>query len=68
MDNVVTFPNQKLSADPLKGLRAKIEQRYGVTMEEYIGSGGKRSEEVQSKIDHAMRKETLIMATNLINN
>ncbi|MDR0268022.1 hypothetical protein [Paenibacillus sp.] len=66
MDNIVSFPNRNVKpARPLAELDQKIQDRFGVTLEEYVGfeNGGKRTLEVQAKIDRAMQKETLKMAS-----
>lgn len=70
MDNLVSFPNRNVKpTDPLAGLKQKIQERFGVTLAEYAGfeNGGKRSAEIQEKIDRAMKKETLKMATKFLN-
>lgn len=36
-----------------------IENRFGVSFWDYIGQNGQRSEQVQQKIERALREETL---------
>ncbi|PAD73075.1 hypothetical protein [Paenibacillus campinasensis] len=68
MNSVVSFPEKK-HVDPLANLKQQIQNRFGVSLCEYAGYGnnGKRSPEVQSKIERAMKKETLKMASKLLN-
>lgn len=68
MNNVISFPSRNVKpADPLAGLKEQIQNRFGVTLAEYSGARGKRSEEVQKKIDQAMQKETLQLASKFLN-
>ncbi|MEK4983630.1 hypothetical protein [Bacillus sp. FSL K6-6540] len=64
MRSVISFPKRQISSnDPLANLKNRIAQRYGVSLMEYIGQDGKRSPEVQQKIDRAMLKETMLVAS-----
>ncbi|MFM9278079.1 hypothetical protein [Paenibacillus jiagnxiensis] len=67
MNNIVSFPNRNVEEkDSLVGLENRIQERFGVTLQEYIESQGKRSPETQAKINKAMQKETLRIASNNI--
>lgn len=67
MSVVISFPERNVdTVDPLADLKNRIEQRYGVTLKEYMGHNGKRSDEVQERINRAMKKETIQMASRLI--
>ncbi|MFB5677983.1 hypothetical protein ACE3NQ_12325 [Paenibacillus terreus] len=67
MSNIVSFPNRNVEeTDPMAGLKKRIQERFGVTLHEYIGPEGKRSPEIQEKINKAMQKETIRIASNNI--
>jgi len=67
MNQIVSFPNRNVEeTDSLAGLKKRIQERFGVSLHEYIGSKGKRSPETQEKINKAMQKETIRIASNNI--
>ncbi|RJG21359.1 hypothetical protein [Paenibacillus thiaminolyticus] len=43
-----------------------IEKRMGVSFFDYMALNGKRSEEVQSKINRSLRKETMQLDSKII--
>lgn len=71
MSNIIPFPKrtphqpEKIKSDPLKGLKASILKRYNVTLEEHMGlkTDGKRTLETQAKINRALHKETMVLAS-----
>lgn len=65
MSKIVSFPNHSSSkpVDPLADVKSLIQERFGVTLADFSVIGGKRTEEAQKKIDRAMQKETLLMAS-----
>ncbi|MEK5061108.1 hypothetical protein BK126_26715 [Paenibacillus sp. FSL H7-0326] len=69
MSRVISFPNRNnvKPVDPLADVKSLIQERFGVSLAEYAGTNGKRSEEVQNKIDRAMQKETLQLASKFLN-
>ncbi|MBU5445587.1 hypothetical protein [Paenibacillus sp. MSJ-34] len=69
MAKVLKFPQPNLQQNKGQAFdhaMLAIEQRLGVTFWDYVGIGGKRTDEVQATIDRALHKETLQMATNSI--
>lgn len=74
MSNIIPFPKRPLNQpeehkpDPLSPLKARILKRFNVTYEEYTGlkTRGKRTLETQAKIDRALHKETLVIASQFV--
>lgn len=71
MSNIIPFPEttpnqpEEKKPDSLNSLKVRILKRFNVTFEEYIGlkTDGKRTLETQTKIDRALHKETLVLAS-----
>ncbi|MDO3409862.1 hypothetical protein QWJ34_08820 [Saccharibacillus sp. CPCC 101409] len=64
MSNLINFPNKPSEdKDSLANLKSTIQKRFGVSLTELIGEDGKRNEEVQKKINRALQKETLLIAS-----
>lgn len=66
---IIPFPSSKIitNEDPLAYLKKSIQKRFGVTLQEYCLVKGKRSPEVQAKIDRALKKEMLKYLSQSVN-
>ncbi|MFB8378098.1 hypothetical protein [Paenibacillus taichungensis] len=58
MSNLVSFPANN-NVDRLAGLKERVQNRFGVSLSEYMN----RTPETQAKIDRAMQKETMRVAS-----
>lgn len=65
MDNMFHLP-QSRSSDPVQSAMDSIEKRFNVCFWDYVGVNGKRSNEVQKKINRALKKETMKIASKII--
>lgn len=75
MNNIIPFPKRPQNQpegfkenkknDPLAPLKKYIQERFNVTLEEHMGSktDGKRTPETEAKINRALHKETLRLAS-----
>lgn len=65
MAKVLSFPQTVIKEDPTLASMEGIEKRFGITFWEYMGFSGDK-EKVREKIDLVLHKETLQMATKII--
>ncbi|MEB8637789.1 hypothetical protein P4H32_29340 [Bacillus cereus] len=65
MAKVLSFPQTVKKDDPALAAMQGIEQRFGMSFWEYMGFTGDK-EKVREKIDRVLQKETLQMATKII--
>lgn len=64
LSKVIPFPRSQNAGRPAVAARRAIEKRFGVSFSEYMSVN--RSEEAQRKIDRALQKETLIIASTFL--
>lgn len=62
LSKVIPFPHSQNVERPAMAARRAIEKRFGVSFSEFMSVN--RSEETQRKIDRALQRETLIIASN----
>lgn len=60
MAKVLQFPHQNnvIQSDPFDKAMAAIENRFGISFQDYLGVKGKRSVETQARMDQSLKEET----------
>jgi hypothetical protein len=58
MAQILSFPRKKQTDDSFDLAAKAIEDRFGVSLWEFMAIDGRRTPETQAKIDKALRKET----------
>ncbi|WP_338552909.1 hypothetical protein [Paenibacillus sp. KS-LC4] len=60
MAKVLQFPHQNnaIPSDPFNEAMAAIENRFGVSFQDYLGVNGKRSADTQARMEQSLKEET----------